>query len=115
VASINGLPLADYRHKPLGTVAEYGLGKGAANIKGVQLKGLPAWLSHRAYHAAAVPTVLRKFRVVMGWVVSSVGPVDLASLTATAHPHRAFEQAVDAADVVAERRADDPSVPTAAP
>lgn len=115
LASIHGLPLADYRHKALGTVAEYGLGKGAANIRGVQLTGLPAWLSHRAYHAAAVPTGLRKFRVVVGWIVGAVGPVDLASLTATAHPRLGFEQAIDAAEVVAERKAADPSMPTAAP
>jgi NADH dehydrogenase len=104
IASVDDRPLTEYRHKSLGTVAEYGLGRGAANIRGVQLKGLPAWLSHRAYHAAALPTALRKFRVVAGWVVGSVGAPDLASLTATAHPRHNFEKAVDAAEDVAARR-----------
>ena len=98
LASIEGKPLAEYRHKSLGTVAEYGLGRGAANIRGVQLKGLPAWLSHRAYHAAALPTPVRKFRLVVGWLVGAVVPPDLASLTATATPRRNFEKATDAAE-----------------
>jgi len=98
IASIEGKPLAEYRHKSLGTVAEYGLGRGAANIRGVQLKGLPAWLSHRAYHAAALPTPVRKFRLVVGWLVGAVVPPDLASLTATATPRRNFEKATDAAE-----------------
>jgi NADH dehydrogenase len=103
IADVDDRPLAEYRHKSLGTVAEYGLGRGAANIRGVQLKGLPAWLSHRAYHAAALPTALRKFRVVAGWIVGAVGPTDLASLSTTAAPRRNFERAVDAADDAARR------------
>lgn len=97
VASLQQHPLTEYRHTSLGTVAEYGLGRGAANIKGVQLKGLPAWLSHRLYHAAAMPTLLRKWYVVSDWVVGGLAPRDLASLTATAHPKRNFEKAVAAA------------------
>jgi NADH dehydrogenase len=103
IADVDDRPLTEYRHKSLGTVAEYGLGRGAANIRGVQLTGLPAWLSHRAYHAAAVPTALRKFRVVAGWIVGSVGGQDLASLTTTATPKRNFERAVDAAEDAAAR------------
>jgi NADH dehydrogenase len=104
LADIDDRPLAEYRHRSLGTVAEYGLGRGAANIRGVQLTGLPAWLSHRAYHAAALPTAVRKFRVVAGWIVRAVGPLDLASLTTTAAPRRNFERAVDAAEDAAARR-----------
>jgi len=98
IASLQHRPVAEYRHKSLGTVAEYGLGRGAVNIRGVQLKGLPAWLSHRAYHAAALPTLLRKWYLVSDWVVGGFAPRDLASLTATAHPRRNFEKAVDAAE-----------------
>ena len=105
IADLQGHPVADYRHRSLGTVAEYGLGRGAANIRGVQLKGLPAWLSHRLYHAAAMPTLLRKWYVVSDWVVGGLAPRDLASLTATAHPRRNFEKAVDAARAKAEEKA----------
>ncbi|MCU1542393.1 MAG: pyridine nucleotide-disulfide oxidoreductase [Microbacteriaceae bacterium] len=103
IASAGDRPLTEYRHKSLGTVAEYGLGRGAANIRGVQLTGLPAWLSHRAYHAATLPTPLRKFRVVAGWIVGSIGGPDLASLSATAAPRRNFERAVDVAEEAAAR------------
>jgi NADH dehydrogenase len=104
VASLEGRRPAEYRHRSLGTVAEYGLGRGAANIRGVQLTGLPAWLSHRAYHAAAVPTLLRKWYVVSDWVVGAFAPRDLTSLSATARPRRNFERAVDAAEELAARQ-----------
>jgi len=103
IADLQKRPVAEYRHTSLGTVAEYGLGRGAANIRGVQLKGLPAWLSHRIYHAAAMPTLLRKWYVVSDWVVGGFAPRDLASLTATAHPKRNFEKAVDAAEDTARQ------------
>jgi NADH dehydrogenase len=105
IADLQERPVAEYRHTSLGTVAEYGLGRGAANIRGVQLKGLPAWLSHRLYHAAAVPTLLRKWYVVSDWVVGGFAPRDLSSLTATAHPTRNFEKAVGAAELKAEETA----------
>ena len=66
-----------YIHYSLGTVASYGLFHGAANIFGVQLKDLPAWLVHRGYHLLAMPTTDRKVRIFAGWVADLVGRVDL--------------------------------------
>ena len=43
-------------HYTLGTVASYGILKGAANIHGIQLKDTWAWLAHRGYHLLAMPT-----------------------------------------------------------
>ncbi|RIX27614.1 NAD(P)/FAD-dependent oxidoreductase [Amnibacterium setariae] len=67
----------NYVHYSLGTVAEYGLFHGAANIYGVQLKELPAWLAHRGYHLFAMPTMDRKVRIFAGWVADFVGKPDL--------------------------------------
>jgi len=67
----------NYVHYSLGTVAEYGLFHGAANIYGVQLKELPAWLAHRGYHLMAMPTMDRKVRIFAGWVADFVGRTDL--------------------------------------
>jgi NADH dehydrogenase len=67
----------NYVHYSLGTVAEYGLFHGAANIYGVQLKELPAWLAHRGYHLMAMPTLDRKVRIFAGWVADFVGKPDL--------------------------------------
>ncbi|GAA4740478.1 NAD(P)/FAD-dependent oxidoreductase [Amnibacterium soli] len=67
----------NYVHHSLGTVAEYGLFHGAANIYGVQLKELPAWLAHRGYHLMAMPTMDRKVRIFAGWIADFVGKPDL--------------------------------------
>jgi NADH dehydrogenase len=58
-------------------VASYGLFHGAANIFGVQLKEVPAWLVHRGYHLLAMPTTDRKVRIFAGWVADFVGRIDL--------------------------------------
>jgi NADH dehydrogenase len=67
----------EYIHYSLGTVAEYGSFRGAANIYGVQLKELPAWLAHRSYHLLAMPTTDRKVRILAGWIADLVGRTDL--------------------------------------
>ena len=66
-----------YVHYSLGTVASYGLFRGAANIFGAELMELPAWLAHRGYHLLAMPTTDRKVRIFAGWVADFLGKVDL--------------------------------------
>ena len=56
LAAVHGEPIVEYRHKSLGTLASYGVGKGAAVVLGVPLKGLPAWLVDRVYHGLSMPT-----------------------------------------------------------
>ena len=66
-------PLKDYKHKNLGAVAGFGEWKGVANINllgRIGLKGGLAWLAHRGYHGMAMPTVERKIRVIMGWILA---------------------------------------------
>jgi len=90
VASMEGRPLEEYRHKSLGTVASYGFGRGAANIRGVRIKGWPAWLMHRGYHALAMPTVTRKWLIVAGWLTNPLSRPSLSSLVSVMHPREAF-------------------------
>jgi NADH dehydrogenase len=66
-----------YVHYSLGTVASYGIARGAANIRGVQLTELWAWLAHRGYHLLAMPTLDRKVRILAGWAADIVGKTDL--------------------------------------
>ncbi|MFC8302418.1 NAD(P)/FAD-dependent oxidoreductase [Specibacter sp. NPDC057265] len=87
-------PLKGYKHKNLGAVAGFGVGKGVAKIMGLQLKGVPAWLAHRGYHGLAMPTVERKLRVILGWFAAVVGGRDLAQLENLQTPRATF---VDAA------------------
>ncbi|TWF93357.1 NADH dehydrogenase [Saccharopolyspora dendranthemae] len=69
VAQLRGEPLKEYRHKHAGSVAGLGLFRGAAEVYGVKLKGLPAWLLHRAYHLMKMPTTSRKARILGDWLL----------------------------------------------
>ncbi|PPF81907.1 pyridine nucleotide-disulfide oxidoreductase [Subtercola sp. Z020] len=103
LASIRGGELEEYRHASLGTVAGYGVGRGAALVRGVKLRGLPAWAMHRGYHGLVIPTVNRKIRVLGGWVIEALTSRQTVSLAATEHPRRIFTESFDA--LPAARRA----------
>ncbi len=89
-AAVRGEDIQEYRHRSLGALAEFGVGKGAANIRGLKLRGLPAWLAHRAYHGMALPTFNRKWRVVSRWLTDTVAKPNVSSLSAIENPRRDF-------------------------
>ncbi|WGW11105.1 FAD-dependent oxidoreductase [Saxibacter everestensis] len=96
VAAIRDDEVVEYRHKSLGTLASYGVGKGAAVVLGVRLRGLPAWIADRAYHGLAMPTYARKARIFAGWLINQFTPRDITPMTATEHPRRAFVSGMNA-------------------
>ena len=79
-ATLRGEVLTDYRHRDAGSVASLGLHRGVAKIYGVPLGGLPAWLVHRLYHLAMIPTWGRKVRIALGWLGALVAGRDLTQL-----------------------------------
>jgi NADH dehydrogenase len=79
-----------YVHYTLGTVASYGLLHGAANIHGVQLKDVWAWLAHRGYHLLAMPTTDRKIRILADWVGDALGRIDLTPTDDLEDPRHDF-------------------------
>ncbi|WP_427016656.1 NAD(P)/FAD-dependent oxidoreductase [Pseudarthrobacter sp. P1] len=83
-------PLVDYKHANLGAVAGFGQWKGVAKILGIHLKGWPAWVAHRGYHGLAMPTVERKFRVLMDWFVALFAGRDTTQLIDLDQPRAAF-------------------------
>ena len=91
--SIRGRQPREYKHYSLGTVAEYGVLHGAANIEGVKLKDTWAWLAHRSYHLFAMPTLDRKVRILAGWVADAVGKPDLTPTDDTEDPQKDFAEA----------------------
>ena len=90
LAVLRGEPTEDYRHKYAGSVASLGIGKGVANIYGVKVKGFPAWLMHRGYHLLAVPTLDRKFRVLLDWVGQTTFRRDLVAIGRLSRPREEF-------------------------
>lgn len=83
--------LAEYKHHNLGAVAGFGRHKGVGKILGLKLKGAPAWLIHRGYHGAAMPTWERKIRVLTDWTLSAVLGRDTTETSDVATPYRAFQ------------------------
>jgi NADH dehydrogenase len=94
-ATLRGAELVDYRHRDAGSVATLGLHRGVALIFGVPLHGPAAWLVHRAYHLAMVPTWGRKVRVILGWVAALIGRRDLATPRAALEDEPAWEHPAD--------------------
>jgi NADH dehydrogenase len=79
LATLRGGDLVEYRHRDAGSVAGLGLHRGVARIYGVPLRGLPAWLLHRVYHLALMPTWGRKERIALDWTAALLGRRDLSA------------------------------------
>ncbi|MGI8702658.1 MAG: NAD(P)/FAD-dependent oxidoreductase [Nocardioidaceae bacterium] len=80
VHSLRGEALEEYRHKYVGSVASLGLYKGAAQVYGIKLRGLPAWFMHRTYHLSRMPTFNKKVRVLLDWTLALFFQRDVVSL-----------------------------------
>ncbi|MGA0566352.1 NAD(P)/FAD-dependent oxidoreductase [Rathayibacter sp. KR2-224] len=90
-------PALPYRHQSLGTLASYGRHQGAAVIKGIKLRGWPAWVVDKAYHAMAIPSMSRRIRLATGWLANALARRDLTSTSAAMSPRRPFHEAIAAA------------------
>lgn len=95
VRHLRGEPLAEYRHKYVGSVAGLGLYKGVANVYGIKLRGFPAWFMHRTYHLSRVPTLNRKIRVLVDWTLALLLRRETVSLGEIEHPRESFRAAVN--------------------
>ncbi|RJQ71615.1 NAD(P)/FAD-dependent oxidoreductase [Pseudonocardiaceae bacterium YIM PH 21723] len=93
ISSIRGRKLGEYRHKYAGSVASLGLYKGVADVYGVKGKGIFAWLMHRGYHVAQMPTFNRKFRVMMDWILALLFRREAVALGQINDPKAEFEHA----------------------
>jgi NADH dehydrogenase len=93
VATLRGFEAAPYKHRHNGSVASLGLYKGVAQVRGIKIKGFPAWFLHRTYHMTKVPTTRRKVSVVADWTIAFLFKRDVTSLWSTHEPRRAFASA----------------------
>ncbi|MGW1230421.1 NAD(P)/FAD-dependent oxidoreductase [Streptomyces sp. NPDC001478] len=91
VATLDGRPTEEYRHRYAGSVASLGLHKGVAHVYGRRIKGYPAWLMHRTYHLSRVPTFNRKARVLAEWILAGLFTREIVSLGSLEHPRAEFE------------------------
>lgn len=91
--ALDGRAPAEYRHTSLGTLASYGGMRGAAVLRGVPLRGLPAWAIDKAYHAIALPSPGRRLRLVLGWIGNGLTRQDAAPVGTFRDPKESFRRA----------------------
>ncbi|SEI01634.1 MULTISPECIES: FAD-dependent oxidoreductase [unclassified Leifsonia] len=94
--ALDGSPPAEYRHKTLGTLASYGGMRGAAVVRGIPLRGLAAWTVDKLYHAIALPSTARRFRLVLGWIGNGLTAPDTAPVGTVLDPRGRFREAAEA-------------------
>lgn len=82
-ASIDGRPTRAFRYRPRGSMAAIGHRKGVAEVFGIPLTGLPAWLLWRAYYLSKMPTLGRKLRIWVEWTWGMFFPNDITHLRFT--------------------------------
>lgn len=93
IAVLRGKSAKDYVHAYIGSVAGLGLYKGVAEVFGLRFKGPIAWFMHRSYHGLYIPTVNRKFRVVMDWTMALFGGREVVALGQINNPRAEFDAA----------------------
>jgi NADH dehydrogenase len=95
-------PPEPYRHRYAGAVAGLGRRQGVAQVYHVRLRGLPAWLLHRAYHLAKLPSEVRKARVLTDWALDALLPRDISSLAELEEPRKPLQTSARAPSLIVE-------------
>jgi NADH dehydrogenase len=93
VADLRGKPRRPYKHAYAGSVASLGLHTGVAQVYGIKLRGMLAWLLHRTYHLSRMPTLNRKARVLADWTLALFFRREIVSLGELQRPREEFELA----------------------
>jgi NADH dehydrogenase len=83
LAALAGTPTRAFDYRARGSMAAIGHMKGVADIFGIPLSGLPAWLLWRAYYLSQMPTLGRKLRIFVEWTWGMFFPTDITHLRFT--------------------------------
>jgi NADH dehydrogenase len=83
LARIAGGPTLAFDYKARGSMAAIGHMKGVADVLGIPLLGLPAWLLWRAYYLSQMPTLGRKLRIFAEWTWGMFSSTDITHLRFT--------------------------------
>lgn len=80
---IAGRATRPFRYRSRGMMASMGHMNGVADVFGIRLSGLPAWLIWRAYYLSQMPTLGRKLRIFVEWTWGMLFPADITHLRFT--------------------------------
>ena len=79
--SLRGEPTRPFSYKSRGPFATIGHQRAVAEVFGVRLSGLMAWMLRRGVYLANFPTLARKVRVLVEWTWTCLFPPDIAHLS----------------------------------
>jgi NADH dehydrogenase len=68
--AIRGQPPRPYRFTGLGDACGLGRRRAVAQLRGIALTGVPAWIVWRAFFLWYVPTFDRQLRILLDWVIT---------------------------------------------
>lgn len=78
-----------------GEMITLGNHKGVATLYGRQLRGLPVWALRRLYYVGQIPTLKRKLRILLDWLVDLPFPRDVVGLGSAEDPERPIREAAE--------------------
>lgn len=78
--TVRGRPLKRYRFTELGDACSLGRRRAVAHIRGIGITGFPAWLAWRGLLLLFMPSVDRRLRLVLDWLVTPFVGRDVARL-----------------------------------
>lgn len=77
---VAGRAPAPFCYRPRGSMAVTGHLSGVAEVRGIHLSGLAAWLLWRAYYLSQLPTFRRKVRLFVEWTWGMFFPSDITHI-----------------------------------
>ena len=83
LASYRDAPQTAFNFTGLGKLASLGRHSAVAEVMGIKLRGIVAWLAWKAIYLSKIPGWDRKVRVALDWATDMVLPRDIAQLRMT--------------------------------
>jgi NADH:ubiquinone reductase (H+-translocating) len=93
--ALRGEAPVPFRFTAKGEFITLGNRKGVGEVYGRRLRGFLVWVLRRLYYAVQIPTLDRKVRVLLEWLVGLVFRPDVVSLGSVEQPRRQIEEAAD--------------------
>jgi NADH dehydrogenase len=77
IRRLDGRATEPFSYRSRGMMAAIGHMNGVADVFGIPISGLPAWLMWRAYYLSQMPTFGRKLRIYVEWTWGMFFPTDI--------------------------------------
>jgi NADH:ubiquinone reductase (H+-translocating) len=97
-ATLRGEEPQPFRYDSPGEMITLGRNKGVATLYGRQMAGFLSWAMRRLYYVAQIPTLNRKVRILLDWLVGFPFRREIVSLGSLEDPKEPMREAVEHSD-----------------